>query len=138
MADINFAPGAEEVALATMLANMLEGNLERPEKIKDFNALNTTAYIHAKDIGAEVTLVFFKGSLTFHGGKLGKPDISIETDAETLLNLASINIKFGLPYYFDETGLGIVKKLLKGELKIKGMFTHLIPLTRLTKVMSIN
>ena len=138
MAEIEFAPGAEEVALAAMLSNMLSGNLERPEKQKDFNALKTTAYIHAVDIEAEISMVFDRGRLTFHAGRLASPDISIETDAETLLDLANINIKFGLPYYFDDAGMGIVKKLLKRELKIKGMFTHLISLTRLTKVMSIN
>jgi hypothetical protein len=76
--------------------------------------------------------------LTVHGGEEGKPDLSIITDANTLLELANISIKMGLPYYFDETGRAVVKKLLKRELKIKGMFTHLGALTKLTKVMSLN
>ena len=138
MADVKLAPGAEEVAMAVMLADMLQANLEKPEKLKDFNKLKARVYINAQDAETEITMVFDRGSLTVYGGKEGSPDISIVTDAATLLDLANINIKFGMPYYFDETGMAVVKKLLKRELKIKGMFAHYFALNRLTKIMSLN
>jgi hypothetical protein len=138
MVDVKLAPGADEVAMAVMLSEMLKANLEKPEKQKDFNKLKARVYINAKDAEAEMTMVFDKGSLTVYGGKEGKPDIAIITDAATLLDLANINIKFGMPYYFDETGMAVVKKLLKRELQIKGMFTHYFALNRLTKIMSLN
>jgi hypothetical protein len=138
MADVKLAPGADEVAMAVMLSDMLAANLEKPEKMKDFNKLKARVFINATDAEAEITMVFDKGSLTVYGGKEGKPDISIITDAATLLDLANINIKFGMPYYFDEAGMAVVKKLLKRELKLKGMFTHYFALNRLTKIMSLN
>ncbi len=138
MADVKLAPGADEVAMAVMLADMLKANLEKPEKLKDFNKLKARVHINAKDADTEMTMVFDKGVMTVYGGKEGNPDISIVTDAATLLDLANINIKLGMPYYFDETGMAVVKKLLKRELKIKGMFLHLGALTRLTKIMSLN
>ncbi len=138
MERIKLTAGAEEVPLALILSEMLGGNLDRPEKLKAFNTLATKAYILAKDVGAEVTLVFDRGSLTFHGGKPYRPDLSIETDSATLLDLANINIRLGMPYYFDEIGRSILKKLARRELKIKGMFTHPIALTKLTKIMSVN
>jgi hypothetical protein len=138
MADVKLAPGADEVAMAVMLADMLKANLEKPEKLKDFNKLKARVYIHAKDAETEMTMVFDRGSLTVYGGKEGTPDISIITDAATLLDLANINIKMGMPYYFDETGMAVVKKLLKRELQIKGMFSHYFALNRLTKIMSLN
>lgn len=138
MADVKLAPGAEEVAMAVMLADMLKANLEKPEKLKDFNKLKARVYIHAVDAETEITMDFDRGSLTVYGGKEGSPDISIETDAATLLDLANINIKYGMPWYFDETGMAVVKKLLRKELRIKGMFTRLGALTRLTKIMSLN
>ncbi|MBC7248037.1 MAG: SCP2 sterol-binding domain-containing protein [Actinobacteria bacterium] len=138
MADISLGTGAEEVPLAGMLADMLKANLEKPEKLNDFNKLKARVLIHAEDAEAKITMDFDRGRLVVYGGEVGKPNISISTDAATLLDLANIKIKFGLPWYFDETGLGVVKKLLKRELKIKGMFTHLGALTRLTKVMSLN
>ncbi len=138
MAEVKLAPGAEEVAMATMIAEMIEANLEKPHKLKDFNRLRSRVHILAEDAETEMTMVFDKGSLTVYGGKEGKPDLSIVTDSASLLDLANLNIKFGMPWYFDEIGLGVVKKLLKGELKIKGMFTHLVALTLLSKVMSLN
>jgi len=135
---IKLAPGAEEVTLALMLSELLGGNLDRPEKLKAFDTLNTKAYIQAKDVGTDVTMVFNRGSLTFYGGKPFRPDLSIETDSATLLDLANINIKFGLPYYFDEIGREILKKLARRDLRIRGMFAHPIALTKLTKIMSIN
>jgi len=138
MADISLAPSAEEVPMAGMLADMLKANLEKPEKLKDFNNLKARVYLYAKDADAGITMDFDKGKLVVYGGEEGKPDISITTDAATLLELANINIKFGMPNYFDKTGREIVKKLLKRELKIKGMFTHLGALTKVTKIMSLN
>ena len=138
MADVSLGPGAEEVPLAGMLAEMLKPNLEKPEKRKDFQKLKARVLLHAEDAEAKVTMDFDHGKLVIYGGEVGKPDIAITTDSNTLLELANLKIKYGLPWYFDETGLGVVKKLLKRELKIKGMITHLGALTRLTKVMSLN
>jgi hypothetical protein len=135
---IKLAPGAEGAPMALLLSQMMGENLDRPEKLKDFNSLGATVHIHVKDVGTEVTMVFDRGSLTFHGDKPARPDISIETDSETLLDLANVSIKFGLPYYFDKVGLGILKKLAKRELKIRGMFTHPIALVKVSKIMSID
>jgi hypothetical protein len=136
--DIKMAPGAEEAGMASMLAEMIKTNLKnRPERVKDFNALNGTIYIVAEDADAEMTMVFDNGSLTVHSGKVGRPMLSISTDSATLLGLANINIRFGMPYYFDETGRMVIKKLMKRELKIKGMSTHMMALTHMTKIMSV-
>lgn len=139
MPDINMAPGAEEAGLPAMMADMIKANLKnRPERIKDFNALNGNIYIQAEDAGVDMTMAFSKGSLTVHRGRVGTPMISIATDSVTLLDLANINIKFGMPNYFDEMGMAVFKKILSRELKLKGLFTHPIALTRLTKILSVS
>jgi SCP-2 sterol transfer family len=137
-ADISLAPGAEEVAMAGMLADMLKANLEKPEKMKVFNSLRTTAYLYAEDAEAGMTMDFDKGKLVVYGGKEGKPKLEIATDAATLLELANLKIKMGMPYYFDELGRSVLSKLMKRQLKIKGLLTHPIALTKVTKVMSLN
>ena len=138
MAEITMAPGAEEAGMAVMLADMIKTNLEnQPEREKDFNALKGNVYIQAEDADVDMTMAFDKGNLTVYSGKVGDPIISIATDSASLLELANISIKMGLPYYFDEAGREVIKKLLKRELRIKGLLTHTIALTRLTKVMSV-
>jgi hypothetical protein len=135
---IKFAPGMGEAGLSVMLAEIIKGNLQdKPKRQNDFTALNGNIYIHAHDASVEMTMAFEKGALTIHSGKVGIPKISIVTDSSTLLDLANISIVFGLPYYFDSIGLGILKKLLMGELKLQGLFTHPVMLTRFTKLMSV-
>ncbi len=138
MAEIELGPGADEVPLAGMLAEMLRSNLEKPEKRREFDRLKARVLIHAVDAEAKITMDFDRGKLTVYGGEAGRPDIAIATDSTTLLELANLKIRYGLPWYFDETGLSVVRKLLKGDLKIKGLLTKLGPLTRLTKIMSLS
>jgi len=136
--DIKMAPGAGEAGMASMLADMIKTNLKnKPERVKDFNKLNGIIWITADDADTDMTMDFDRGSLTVSSGKVGKPMLAISTDSSTLMDLANINIKFGMPYYFDETGRMVIKKLLKKELKIKGMFTHTMALTHMTKIMSV-
>jgi len=138
MADVALAPGAEGIELAGMLVQMLTISLDRPEKKKVFDNLKTRVYIYVTDMDLGMTMEFDEGRLTIHSGEVGDPKIAITTDSETLLELVYINIRFGLPNYFDETGRGILKRLLKRDLKIKGMLTHVIALTKVTKVISVN
>lgn len=138
MARIEFGPGIEDGGMAMMMADIIKSNLEeKPRRLKNFNALNGNIYLKAEDAEVDMTLVFNKGSLSIHNGKAGIPKIGIVTDSGTLLNLANISIKFGLPYYLDATGREVIIKLVTGKLKIKGLITHPIMLTRFTKLMSV-
>ncbi len=135
---VNLAPGAEEAALAMMLSEIIESNLrDKPQKLKDFNKLKTRVYINAYDADLELTLVFNKGELTVHNGNVGQPNISTITDSGTLLDLTNLKIKAGIPWFFDENGREVTKKMLSGKLKIHGLVTRLLPIIRLTKAMSV-
>jgi len=68
---------------------------------------------------------------------VGKPDIVIRTDSDKVIGLNSISIKFGLPWYFDEAGVTVLKQILSGEIKVQGMLVHPVILTKLTKIMSV-
>lgn len=138
MPRIELAPGVEDGGMATMIADIIKGNLEeKPRREKDFKALRGNIYMRAEDAEVDMTLVFDRGCLAVHNGKVGKPKISIVTDSSTLLDLANIDVKFGLPYYLDAIGRGVIAKLMNGQLKIKGLITHPIKLTRFTKLMSV-
>jgi hypothetical protein len=62
----------------------------------------------------------------------------VVTDSDSILGLSLLQIRGGLPYYFDEAGLSTVKKLFNGEVRIKGMAKHLVLLTMMTIVLSVN
>jgi hypothetical protein len=135
--DVELAAGAENAPLTGLLADLLTANLEdNPACVNDFNRLRLDVGIDAVDAESQVTLEFQAGKLTVHNG-LNAPGMIIISDVETLLAITNINIKYGLPWYFDRTGLDVLGKLLRRELRIKGMLRHPIALTRLTKVMSV-
>ena len=130
--------GVKDVGLAVMLSDLIRQNLEqKPEKIKDFNALDAKILIEARDLQIVVGLEFKQGKLAVSEGSSIKPDLHIITDSAAVLDLCLIKIKFGLPYFFDANGFRVFKKLLTRELIIKGLLSHFPALVKLTKVFSV-
>ncbi len=135
---IELGKGTEENGLANILFDLIRQNIERrPGKINDLQRLNITVSLSANDIDVSALLRFQNGRLLIDNKIQEDAEIEIATDSETILDLSRIKIIGGFPYYFDETGRGIIKKLLSGRLKIRGLFAHPIKLTRLTRIMSV-
>jgi len=130
--------GARDVGLAEMLFNLIRQNLEQnPGKIKLFNSLDAKVLIEARDIQITVGLEFKGERLTVSEGFSVKPDLHIIAGSSTILDLCLLKIKFGLPYFFDRAGFKVLKKLLTGQLIIKGMLRHIFTLVKLTKLISV-
>ena len=129
---------AEEVPFSYIISELLSSNIERCSgKMRTFKGMFGVVAIDLPDIEATVTLMFKGGKLRIAPGIEGTPDIIIKTDSDKVIGLNSISIKFGLPYYFDRAGMTVLKQILRGDIKIKGMLAHPILLTRLTKIMSV-
>ena len=129
---------AEEVPFSYVIADLLTGNLQqKPGKMTTFNNMFGEVALNLPDIEAAVTLIFAGGRVRIEPGILGKPDLIINSSSENIISLNAINIKFGLPYYFDEAGLNVLKQLWSGDLRIQGLLTHPLLLTRFTKIMSV-
>jgi hypothetical protein len=133
-----FIVNRAEVPFASILEDLLRSNLtQRPEKKAVFERMRGSVAIDLSDIEAVVTLVFAGGRLRIEEGIAGSPQIVIRTTSEQVMDLNALRIVGGLPWYFDEAGLRVVGHLLAGRLKIAGMFSHPVLLTRLTKIMSV-
>jgi threonine dehydrogenase-like Zn-dependent dehydrogenase len=138
MADTIVDNRAEEVPFSYVIADLLTSNLEqRLDKMKTFRSMWGVVALNLPDIEAAITLIFAGGRVRIDPGVVGKPDLIINSSSEKIISLNAISIKFGLPYYFDEAGMNVLKQLASGELRINGMFTHPILLTKLTKIMSV-
>ncbi len=57
---------------------------------------------------------------------------------EVGLAMSNLQIKGGMPYYFDETGLEVLRAILSRRIRIKAMFAHFPSMIRLTRVLSVN
>jgi hypothetical protein len=137
--NIQLAPGAEEIGLAAMIKDLIAQNLEQnPHKIADFVKLNIGVGLIVTDVAIEMTMAFSKGDMTVYSGVPDESGIVIRTRADIVMAMSNTKIKWGLPYYFNETGREILQAMRNGGLKIRGMILHLPSLIRLSRVMSVN
>jgi hypothetical protein len=146
---IELAPGAEESAFATMLADLVRQNLEsKPHKRKDFDTLDGTVALVADDADVALTLEFRRvrstGSLLVHAGIHGIPDVAVRGSADAIMALSNVPLTrpLALPVPTDRQALevlrGMVRATRTGELRIYGMLGHIGLLSKLTRVMSVN
>jgi hypothetical protein len=136
--DINIINNATDVPFSTIVQELIAGNVAQSTlKQKTFQKMKGIAAIDLPDIETAVTLIFGQGKLTIEPGIVHNPAIIITTSSDLVTDLNMLNIRFGLPYYFDAAGLNVISHILHGRLKIKGMLLHLVLLTRLTIIMSV-
>jgi hypothetical protein len=130
-------PDPEPNGLAAMLGGLIEGNLEAHPDREALLAKPATYSITAPDVDVSVSIRLAPGAVTVRNGVVGTPQISIRTNSDNLMGMSSVPLKFGLPDSMTKEGREVNKKLFKGELKVKGMWTHLGALARLNKLLSV-
>ncbi len=142
---IALAPGAENNAFASMLADLVRQNLEsKPHKKKDFDALEGTVALVADDADVALTLEFKKGELVLHDGIRGVPDVAVRGTSDAIMALSNVPLTrpLALPVPTDRASLDVLRDMVRatrtGELRIYGMLRHFGLLSRLTRVMSVN
>ena len=135
---IRLAPAAEQIGLALMLKDLLEQNLEQnPHKIRPFKKLNMEIGLKVDDADVSLTMAFSHGTLTIRPGIGVRPGLLITAEADVVMALSNVRIRWGFPYYFDEEGREVLKAMQSGRIKIRGMLIHFLSLIRLSNVMSV-
>jgi hypothetical protein len=127
----------EPNGLAQMLGGLIEANLQQHP---DRGALLKPAVvgITAPDAGVSITIQIAPGRVGVANGLQGKPHLLVQGDSETLIELSSVPLRFGLPDNMTKEGREVTASLLKGRIKVKGMTRHLGKLARLNELLSVN
>ena len=134
--DLNITNKAQDLPFSSIIEELIAGNVAKtPAKQNIYKKMKGVVAIDLPDIEAAVTLIFGQGKLAIEAGIKGNPEIIINTSYDLVMDLNMINIRWGLPYYFDEAGRRVLGHILSGRLKIKGMFFNTVLLTRLTIIM---
>jgi hypothetical protein len=138
MQSLSIENRAGDIPFAGILADLLRENLaQHPGKRRSFRKMKGVLAIELDDIETAVTLIFGEGRLRIEAGIAGGPSLIIRTASERVMDLNALRIVGGLPWYFDEAGRKVLGHLAAGRLRIEGMFSHPVLLTRLTKIMSV-
>ena len=127
----------EPNGLATMLGGLIEANLQQHPERAALASKPATFAITAPDADVSVTIHLAPEGVQVANGTRGRPDVSVRADSDTLVALSAVPLRFGLPDATTPDGLDVLGKLLKGELKVKGMLLRSGKLGRLNKLLSV-
>ncbi len=129
---------SEPNGLAAMIGGLIQGNLDADPERTGLLSSPATYAIVAPDVDVAVSIRVKDGSVTVRNGLVGRPDIVITADSDALLGLSSVPLRFGLPDATTKEGREVTRKLLNGELKVKGLLFNPLKLARLNKLLSVN
>jgi hypothetical protein len=130
-------PDPEPNGLATMLGGLIEANLNaHPERAALLQKRATYAIV-APDVDVAVSIRLYRGTVTVRNGVVGRPDVTIRAHSNDLIGLSAVPLRWGLPDLRTKEGREVNRKLMKGQLKVKGMLAHPGKLARLNKLISV-
>ena len=127
---------AKPSGLATLIGGLIEANLAaHPER----SSLLRPAVVGlvAIDAGVAITLRIAPREVTVVDGLAGRPEVVIEADSDTLTELSSVPLRLGFPDPTTGEGRAVAGKLVKGELKVRGLARHPGILSRLNRLLSV-
>jgi hypothetical protein len=118
--------------VARLLARVVDEKLEEPEKKRVFDRLDFVLSVHVIDVGQSASVTFRKGEATvtrgrpdFHLMKKRRADLAVECDNATFVQFTMFRLGWrGLPNVFDENGRSVLRKLVTGRLRIRGLVRH--------------
>lgn len=141
MADVvvEDAPGGEAPdGLVRMVAELLRANLHAdPAKGRIVESTRGAVQIDVADAALTIGLKFVPGTVTVTSGPVPGADLHVRTDAETLVSLSTVPLRFGLPDPTTGAGRAVGAKLFTGSLKITGLPLALPMLRRLNRLLSV-
>lgn len=130
-------PDPEPNGLALMLGGLIQANLaSHPERERLLSRVTTVA-IRATDVGVDVSIRLSPGRVIVRNGVIGKPNVVVEGTSETLAGMSAVPLRFGVPDVMTKEGREVNRKLLKRELKVRGLLLHPGALARLNKLLAV-
>ncbi len=128
--------GEEPSGLASMVGGLIDQNLERdPSRLRLLRPSSAT--ITVPDAGVAITVRTGPGEVEIRDGVDPGAQLAITADSERLLSLTSAPLRFGLPDVFDARGRAVLRDVVSGRVRIRGMVAHPRRLARLSSLLSV-
>ena len=128
--------GGEPSGLASMVADLIEQNLAR-DPTRRALLLPSVAVLDAPDADVTIFLRIDPAGVRVGDGDVPDAHLRIRSDSERLLDLTTAPLRWGFPDPLRPEGRAIVGDLLRGRIRIRGLFRHPLRLARLTKLLSV-
>jgi hypothetical protein len=128
---------AEPNGLAAMIGGLIEANVvAHPDRAR---LLRPPAKVGIEALDADVacTLRLSLGRVTVSNGLTGRPGVVVRADTTTLTDLTTAPLRLGFPDALTPAGRSVTAKLLKGDLKVRGLLRHPAVVSRLNRLLSV-
>ena len=126
----------EPNGLAAMIGGLIQANLEQhPDRERLLRP--AVVGIEATDAEVGLTLRLAPGRVQVAGGIVGRPNVVVRTDSDTLTELTSVPLRFGFPDAMTPEGRAITAKLLRRQLRVKGLVLFPGVVSRLNRLLSV-
>jgi hypothetical protein len=127
----------EPNGLAGMLAALIEANLEaHPERV---DLLRHGVFdLTAPDAGVSATIETDRGQARVRNGvDADGSHVSVVAPSSELLMLASVPLRAGFPDALSRDGRSVLRHVLSGRIRIRGLLAHPTRLSRLARLLSV-
>lgn len=124
--------------LAVMLGGLIEANLAQHPS-RESLLRPTVVGITAPDAGVSVTIRMRPGRVRIWNGlpPPGRQFLHVRADSTELIGLSAVPLRFGMPDARTNEGRDATRKLLRGDIKVRGMFRNVGALARLNRLLSV-
>ena len=135
-AKVEFAD-AEPNGLAAMIGGLLDANLAaHPERAELLTP--TVVGVVAQDAHVSITLEIERDRIVVRNGLAPRTDVTVRTDSETLTELSTTPLRLGFPDGLKPEGRRLTKKLLAGDLAVRGLVRHPLVVSRLNRLLAVD
>ena len=126
----------EPNGLATMLGGLIEANLrDHPDRERLLKP--AVIAVTAPDAGVSVTIRVAPGRVEVSNGLRGRPHLAVRADSDTLIELSAVPLRFGLPDPMTREGREVTGMLMRGQIKVRGIFRGAAKMARLNQLLSV-
>jgi hypothetical protein len=130
---------AEPSGLAQLVAGLVEAAVAAdPRRARLLETTRGAAQLDVPDAGVTVGLKFVPGTLTVTSAAVPGADVRLVTDAATLLELSTVPLRLGLPDPLTAPGRAIVRQLVSGGIRVRGLPFGLPMLRTVTRLLSVS
>jgi hypothetical protein len=126
----------EPSGLATLVSDLIEQNLERAPERRGL-LRPSVVVLNAVDADVTVFLRIEPGGVRVGDGDVPDAHLRIRGDAERLLDLTTVPLRFGFPDVLRPEGRAVMGQLVGRRLRVGGLVRHPIRVARLTKLLNV-
>jgi hypothetical protein len=122
--------------LPAMLGQMIEQNLERdPGRRRLLRPALVSIRVPDADVSASLRIR--PGAVDVRRGLDPDSQVVIRADADRVLALTAVPLRFGFPDVVRREGRAIVRDLLQGRIRVRGLVRHPVRVARLSMLLSV-